>query len=120
MYILVVDDNKDICTLIQSILLSENHEVKVCCNPLKAHEIIDGNPPAMVITDMLMSGTDGLALSREIKADPANRDVKIMMMSAHPDAAEISRNAGFDDFLPKPFEIDELIAKVSALLPKKD
>lgn len=116
MYILVVDDNRDICTLIENILLSEDYKVQICCNPLEVSLIIKDTKPALIITDMLMSGFDGRTLTKEVRADPELNHIKIMMMSAHPDAASISRTIGVDDFLTKPFEIDDLLNKVEKLL----
>ena len=116
MEILVVDDNRDICELIENILLAEGYNVESCCNPLEFGKIIDGDKPKLIITDMLMSGVDGRTLTKEVKANPQTKDIKIMMMSAHPDAVQISENVGVDDFLSKPFEIDDLVRKVERLL----
>ncbi len=116
MEILVVDDNKEICMLVESILLSEGYDVESCCNPLEFHKVLAKNHPKVIITDMLMSGFDGRTLTKEVKADPKTEHIKIMLMSAHPDAPNISKNIGVDDFLSKPFEIDELVLKVENLL----
>lgn len=116
MEILVVDDNKDICMLVESILLSEGYDVGICCNPLEFHKVLAKNKPKVIITDMLMSGFDGRTLTKEVKADPKTEHIKIILMSAHPDAPNISKNIGVDDFLSKPFEIDDLIKKVENLL----
>ena len=116
MEILVVDDNKDICMLIESILLSEGYNVQSCCNPQEFNAIIDKVKPKLIITDMLMSGFDGRTLTNEIKTNPETQHVKIMLMSAHPDASKISETIGVDDFLTKPFEIDDLVTKVQDLL----
>ncbi|OWK74901.1 hypothetical protein CBW16_05785 [Flavobacteriaceae bacterium JJC] len=116
MEILVIDDNRDICTLIENILLSEGYEVKSCCNPVEFNEIIEKEKPKLIITDMLMSGFDGRTLTKDIKNNPETKDIKIMLMSAHPDASKISETIGVDDFLTKPFEINDLVAKVENLL----
>ncbi|MBW8362487.1 MAG: response regulator [Kaistella sp.] len=116
MEILVVDDNKDICMLIENILLSEGYHVESCCTPLKFTEIFEKSRPKLIITDMLMSGFDGRTLTKEVKSNPQNHNIKIMMMSAHPDASKISETIGVDDFLTKPFEIDDLVSKVEKLL----
>lgn len=65
---------------------------------------------------MLMSGFDGRTLTKDIKDNPETQDIKIMLMSAHPDALKISETIGVDDFLTKPFEIDDLVHKVQNLL----
>ena len=116
MEILVVDDNKDICLLIENILLSEGYDVESCCNPLEFGSIIKKDQPQLIITDLLMSGYDGRTLTKEVKNNPKTQDIKIMMMSAHPDAKKLSESAGVDDFLMKPFEIDDLVDKVAALM----
>ncbi len=116
MKILVVDDNKDICMLIENILLSEGYDVESCCNPAEFKEKLEGSKPELIITDMLMSGFDGRTLTKDIKENSETSDIKVMMMSAHPDAAKICENIGVDDFLSKPFEIDDLVEKVENLL----
>lgn len=116
MKILVVDDNKDICMLIENILLSEGFDVESCCNPTEFKEKLERGNPELIITDMLMSGFDGRTLTKDIKGNPATSDIKIMLMSAHPDAGKICDEIGVDDFLSKPFEIDVLIEKVENLL----
>ena len=116
MEILVVDDNRDICMLIENILISEGFNVQSCCNPQDFNTIIEKSKPKLIITDMLMSGFDGRTLTKDIKQNPQTQDIKIMLMSAHPDASKISETIGVDDFLTKPFEIDDLVHKVQELL----
>ena len=116
MSIVIIDDNKDICDLLLNILLSEGLDATICSNPLEAKNVINHVKPQLIITDMLMSGVDGRTLSKQIKSDPQTKNIKIMMMSAHPDAEKESKNIGIDDFLEKPFEIDHLVRKVQNLL----
>ena len=120
MKILVVDDNKDICTLIESILLSDGYEVESCCNPTEYRRKLANAKPELIITDMLMSGFDGRTLTKEIKNNAETADIKVMLMSAHPDAAKICTEIGADDFLAKPFEITDLLNKVESLLNIKE
>lgn len=116
MKILIVDDNKDICLLIESILLSDGYDVQSCTNPSEFKEKLKRAKPQLIITDMLMSGFDGRILTKEIKRNSETADIKVMLMSAHPDAAKIGAEIGVDDFLAKPFEIDDLLNKVERLL----
>ncbi|QBO57702.1 response regulator [Chryseobacterium salivictor] len=116
MKILIVDDNKDICQLIESILLADGYDIQSCCNPSEFHEKLKHAKPELIITDMLMSGFDGRTLTKDIKNNSETADIKVMLMSAHPDAAQISNEIGADDFLAKPFEIDDLVDKVERLL----
>lgn len=116
MSIIIVDDNKNICELIENILLFDGYEVKSCCNPLEANNLIEQVQPKVVITDMLMSGVDGRTLSLNLKNNPKTSGIKILMMSAHPDAKSESEKVGVDDFLEKPFDIDVLVEKVHQLM----
>ena len=116
MKILVVDDNKDICMLVESILLSDGYDVETCCTPAEFKEKLKSIKPALIITDMLMSGFDGRTLTKEVKSNPATADIKVMLMSAHTDAEKICDEIGADAFLSKPFEIDDLVSKVENLL----
>lgn len=116
MKILVVDDNKDICTLVESILLSDGYEVESCSNSIEYMYKLAKVKPQLIITDMLMSGFDGRTLTKEIKNNSATSDIKVMLMSAHPDAENICTEIGADEFLAKPFEIDDLLNSVERLL----
>lgn len=116
MEILIVDDNKEICQLIESILTSEGYRVASCYHPLEFTGIIKNNKPKLIITDLLMSGYNGQTLTEDVKADPETQHIKIMMMSAHPDGEKLSIRLGIDNFLTKPFEIDDLVTKVENLM----
>jgi len=116
MKILVVDDNKDICMLIESILLADGYDIESCCNPAEYKEKLAKSKPELIITDMLMSGFDGRTLTKDLKRNAKTADIKVMLMSAHPDAMQICDEIGADAFLAKPFEIDDLVEKVQTLL----
>ena len=68
--------------------------------------------PRMILIDMLLSGMDGRDACRKLKTEPATSHIKIMMMSAHPDADKSCREAGADDFISKPFDMDYFISKI--------
>lgn len=118
MNIVIIDDNKDICEMLENILLSEGLKATSCFNPLEAKALILSVKPKLIITDMLMSGVDGRTLTKELKNDPQTSHIKIMMMSAHPDGKSESAKIGVDDFLAKPFEIEHLMEKVHQLVDK--
>src|SRR5262249_28207547 len=75
-------------------------------------------PPDLILTDVMMPRLDGFGLLREVRADPATRELPVIMLSAR--AGEESRvegvEAGADDYLVKPFGARELLARVSAHL----
>ena len=116
MQILVVDDNQDLCEMMETVLQLEGYDVVALTNPLLLPEVLAGKHPQLIVSDMLMSGVDGRVLCKNLKGDPATSDIKVMMVSAHPDAELKSREAGADDFLAKPFGIDEFLEKVKLLM----
>ncbi len=116
MKIFVVDDNEDICTLVETLLVPEGYSVTCCVNPMIAEEMIRKTKPNLIITDMLMSGVDGLTLIKNLKTRKATKDIKIILMSAHPQTLKLGKEAGADDYLAKPFEITELIYKVRKII----
>ncbi|HEY1389815.1 MAG TPA: response regulator [Ktedonobacterales bacterium] len=72
--------------------------------------------PDLILLDMLLAGRDGREIVRELKDDPFTRSIPVLMISAHPRAAQDAADAGADGFLAKPFELETLVAKVAALL----
>lgn len=81
-----------------------------------AEEMIKKEKPNLVITDMLMSGLDGRTLIRNLRENPNLKNLKIILMSAHPKALFQSQSCGADVLLAKPFDIEDLSEKVRMLL----
>ena len=115
--VLLVDDDKDICIMVEAILKFAGYKVQSCSLPDQVPQLLNVSTPRLLLMDMLLSGTDGRDVCRKLKADPATSQIKIMMMSAHPDADKSCREAGADDFIPKPFDMDFFISRVKNQLP---
>lgn len=115
MKILVVDDNHDICEMVETILVSEGYDSVSCANPLIASAMIKKIKPKLVITDILMSGLDGRNLVKELRSSKEGNSLKILMMSANPEFSQNGAIDGADAFLAKPFQMDELLEKVQQL-----
>ena len=116
--VLVIEDDPDLCMLMQSMLKFSGHTSKGCNNPVFLDEILKTTEPSMLLMDMLLSGADGRDLCRALKLKEETKDKKIMMVSAHPDAEKACRDAGADEFLGKPFDIDIFIKKIEGILNK--
>lgn len=74
-------------------------------------------PPALILLDVLLSGEDGLDLCLAIKAHLDYRAIPVIVMSAHPAARRRAQAAGADDFLAKPFDLDQLETLLTRHLP---
>lgn len=111
--ILVVDDEPQITRVLRSSLLSNSYEVETAQDGVAALEKFATWTPDMVITDLAMPRMDGVALCAEIRA---NSDVPILVLSVRDQESAKVRalDAGADDYVTKPFGIQELLARVRA------
>lgn len=115
--VLIVDDNSDMRSYVQR-LLGTRWEVDVAEDGQSALDLIRERKPDLVLSDVMMPRLDGFGLLRELRADPALRDLPVILLSAR--AGEDARigglEGGADDYLTKPFSARELIARVTANL----
>ncbi|MEM7028101.1 MAG: response regulator transcription factor [Chloroflexota bacterium] len=114
--ILVVEDEADIARIIERRLRQEGYKVDIVSDGETALRRIYEESPSLVIMDITLPGIDGLTVTRELRA--ADVDVPIIMVTAKdaiPDRVS-GLDAGADDYLVKPFNNDELMAHVRALL----
>jgi DNA-binding response OmpR family regulator len=117
--ILVVDDDPDILDAIRFTLEDEGDAVTTTEKGEYAENLHDGNGglPDLIILDVLLSGKDGRTICRHLKGRDDTQHIPIIMISAHPDAADSAVEVGADAFLAKPWDIDELIALVARFTP---
>lgn len=111
--ILVVDDEPDILEFLEVILKEEGYEVVISDKGEYLEQLHNGGLPHLILVDVLLSGKDGREIVRYLKSQEETKAIPIIMFSAHPSAAETARQAGADDFLAKPFDIDDLLAKIA-------
>ncbi len=118
--ILVVDDDPDILDAIRFTLEDEGYAITTTEKGEYAENLHDGNGglPDLIILDVLLSGRDGRTICRHLKSRDDTKHIPIIMISAHPDAAESSAEVGADAFLAKPWDIDELLALIAHTMPR--
>lgn len=116
-YILVVEDLPDMNLLICTALRKDGYYVKPVYNGKEAWEILQREKPDLLVLDIMMPELDGLTLCRRLRADNRYSTMLILFLSAMNRTDEIVQglDAGGDDYLPKPFEANELLARVRAL-----
>jgi CheY-like chemotaxis protein len=112
--VLVVDDDAEIVTFLATLLELEGIESTVATSAAAALEKLDHVLPSLVLLDIAMPDRDGLDLCRALKKDPRTRDVPVFVVSARPgkDVVERALAAGAEEFIRKPFENQELIARI--------
>lgn len=116
--VLVLDDDPDLCLLMGSLLKFANYNVECITNPLILEEKLEKVQPKLLLMDMLLSGSDGRDICGSLKANLDTKNMHIMMISAHPDADQSCREAGANDFLGKPFDMDVFLERVEKLVNK--
>jgi len=117
--ILVLDDDPDICIMIKMVLDYYGYDAMDAENEVNAKKIISSNHVDLVIMDMLLSGADGTDICRRLKQDKVTSSIPILMFSAHPTAKDSCLAAGADDFISKPFEMNDMMDKINFFLERK-
>ena len=115
-HILVVDDDSRVTGALRRTLAYEGYQVSVAGNGEQALMVARTKPPDLVILDLMLPGIDGLEVCRRLRSDGVS--IAVLMLTARD--AVVDRVAGLetgaDDYLVKPFALEELLARVKALL----
>lgn len=111
--ILVVDDDEDILEPLALLLEGHGYTVETIVKGEQTERKVASFKPDLVLLDILMSGSDGRAICKQLKAVKATKKIPVILMSAHPGASKDSIDAGADAFIAKPFETDELLKKIT-------
>lgn len=114
--ILVIDDDSGIGEMLKTLLEFYGYEVIVTEKPDEAEEIIEKYKIDLVILDMLISGVNGTDVCSRLRANEPTADIPVLMMSALHDAGKKCKKAGANDFIAKPFEMDDLQEKINSIL----
>lgn len=118
-HVLVVDDDINICELIRIYLEKDNFKVSVSHDGKKAFEVFKEQAPDIVVLDIMLPGMDGWQVCREIRKLSS---IPIIMLSAKDETFNkvLGLELGADDYMVKPFEPKELIARIRAVLRRYD
>ena len=116
--ILVIDDDPDIVRFIETSLELEGYAVRTALDAERGLEQAFADPPALVLLDLMMPGVDGFEALRRLKTSPATANLSIVLLTAKANVRDLVRGlqGGADDYVTKPFDIEELRARVGSVL----
>jgi phosphate regulon transcriptional regulator PhoB len=120
--ILIVDDEKDIVDLISYNLEKEGFAALRAYDGESALKLVDAKRPDLVILDLMLPGMRGLEVCKFIRKSPENETLPIIMLTAKGEQVDkiLGLEMGADDYLTKPFNVRELIARIHAVLRRAE
>jgi DNA-binding response OmpR family regulator len=113
--VLVIDDDEALNSLLTEYLAQFGYTVRTAAHPEDGLRALRSDPPDIVVLDVMLPGMDGLAVCRKVRETSA---VPIVMLTARGSVTDriVGLELGADDYLPKPFEPRELVARLQAVL----
>ncbi len=119
-HILIVDDDTRVTNALRRTLAYEGYSVSVAANGEGALAVARNKPPDLVILDLMLPGIDGFEVCRRLRA--AGDGITVLMLTARDAVADrvAGLETGADDYLVKPFALEELLARVKALLRRRN
>lgn len=112
--IMIADDDPGIVDAVEMLLEFEGYDVATTVSGSTVLQL--DQLPDLLLLDIWMSGEDGRDICKQLKAQDTTSSLPIIMISASRDIKSSAMEAGADDFLAKPFEMDELLKKIEALI----
>jgi DNA-binding response OmpR family regulator len=116
--VLVIDDDADLVRFVRMSLEREGYEVTSALDGAAGLRLAVERPPDLILLDVLMPDLDGLELLGRLRVSPATTSVPVVLLTARTQARDRVRGLelGADDYITKPFDIEELVARVGAVL----
>ena len=120
--ILIADDNPANCELLQAYLADVDCEIEMAVDGQDTLDKVASYQPDLILLDVMMPRLNGFEVCKQVKEDPQNRRIMILMVTALNEIGDIERAvaAGTDDFLSKPVNQVELVKRVENMLKLKD
>jgi two-component system, OmpR family, response regulator len=116
-HVLIVDDDRGIRELVGAYLEKNGMRVSLAANGREMRTVLESGAPDLIVLDLMMPGDDGLVLCRELRAGKF-RAVPVVMLTARNEETDriVGLEMGADDYLPKPFAVRELFARIRSVL----
>lgn len=116
----MIDDDNDLLAVTKVLLQKKGFQIEACSDWEKAKEKIRTFKPHLVLLDIFLKKSDGLQICNILKASPFTRHIPILILSGYPRLAESAiYEFGADDFISKPFEINDIVSKMHHILSRR-
>lgn len=117
--ILIVDDDPDIGNMLKMVLDHNGYHTELSHHANQIEKTAGAIPFDLIILDMLIQGTNGTDVCRKLKNNSDLAPIPVLMISALPDARQTCLEAGAEEFISKPFELQEILSKIDQVIQKK-
>lgn len=120
--ILIIEDHLDTAELLEKELMRHHYRVRIATDGKKGLDEAERDLPDLIILDLMLPDLSGMEICRMLKKNPATRAIPLLMLTALGDESDRIKGleSGADDYLPKPFSLRELTARIKALLRRKE
>ena len=114
--VLILDNDEGVLDVMNEALNYEGFQVKIIEETDNIFAIIEGFDPDLIILDYLLSGINGGEICHQIKVNPKTTDLPVIIMSAYPRVIKSLGYYGCDDFIAKPFDLDDIVDRIKNLI----
>lgn len=115
--ILIADDDTAIVDALQIMLEGEGYIVKTA-QESEIFKTVISEKPDLLLLDVWMAGLDGREICKQLKSDPKTQNLQVILLSANKDLSKIANESGADSYIEKPFEMDQMLEKISYFVNK--
>jgi two-component system phosphate regulon response regulator PhoB len=115
-YIHVVEDNEDIRYIVEFFLMDFDYEVQLSANVKEFVNSLNGPLPDLYLVDVMLPDGNGLEICNHIKSNVDTKHIPVIIMSAHSNEREIRKESFADDFISKPFDLNDLVVAIEKQL----
>ena len=110
--ILAVDDDNDILDALKHVLYYGGYEVVTLLNAENIFEEVEMYKPNLILLDVTLSGKDGRQVCKQLKTNTTTKEIPVIMISATPGLPKDILSCGAEDFIAKPFDINDLLHRI--------
>ena len=117
--ILIADDDSGIADVTSIVLQQAGYEVAIATDIHSTLSFINNDIPLVLLLDVWLAGGSGVHLTQQLKSNKKTRNMPVILISANNNLEKMAAEAGADEFLAKPFDIDDLVSLVNKYKKKK-